>query len=176
MEAVTKSNRLVKCLKIFGGRHFNLRRGSQLTVSQNAFTEADILFTEAVKIARLVKSIYGGSQNCLSRKINLRWPSTKIDLWRGPPRKIDPFSEAGPLKGSSRLKGSRPISSPLQTLTIKGNSLSLHFSTSQPPHRAEQWSPSLSLALTNPSPSLLRSRLPDQSNSCRSLSTPLHAG
>jgi hypothetical protein len=72
MEAITKSNCLIKCLKIFEGRHFYLRRQSQLTVSQNAFTEADILFTEVVKIARIVKSIYGDSQNCLSRKINLR--------------------------------------------------------------------------------------------------------
>ena len=45
---------------IFGGECFHLRRRSLLTVSQNTFTEADILLMEAVRIAHLVKSIYGG--------------------------------------------------------------------------------------------------------------------
>jgi len=62
-----------------------------------------------------MKSIYGGGQSMLPPKINLR---------RGLPPKMDPFSEANPLEGLSRLKGSRPINSPHQTLTIKGNLLS----------------------------------------------------
>ena len=36
-----------------------------MTVSQNAFTEMGILFMEAVRIACLVKRIYGGGQRIL---------------------------------------------------------------------------------------------------------------
>ena len=50
-EVVTNFNRLVKYLMIFGGGRFHLQRRSQLTVSQNRFTEVD-------KIVRLGKSIY----------------------------------------------------------------------------------------------------------------------
>jgi hypothetical protein len=39
---------------------FHLWRQSQLIISQNAFTEIDILSTVALRIAHLVKSIYGG--------------------------------------------------------------------------------------------------------------------
>jgi hypothetical protein len=61
-EAVAKSNRLVKYLEIFRGGRFYLRRRSQLTGTQNSFMEEGILFTEAVTIDRLGKSIYGGGQ------------------------------------------------------------------------------------------------------------------
>jgi len=73
-------------------------------------------FMEVVKTAGLTKSIYGGSQSMQRPKINLR---------RGLPQKINPFLEADPLEDLSRLKGPRPINSPHQTLTIKGNLLSL---------------------------------------------------
>jgi hypothetical protein len=43
-------------MRIFRGEHFSLRRRSQLTASQNVFTEAVILFTEVVKNVCLVKS------------------------------------------------------------------------------------------------------------------------
>jgi hypothetical protein len=56
MEVVTKYNHLVKCLRIFGGGCFYLRRRSLLTASQN-------VFLEAVKIVHVVKFIYGDSQN-----------------------------------------------------------------------------------------------------------------
>jgi hypothetical protein len=46
-----------KGLGIFGGGRFHLRRRSQLTISQNAFTQADILFTETIKFAHLIKSV-----------------------------------------------------------------------------------------------------------------------
>jgi hypothetical protein len=62
---------------------FHLRRRSQLTITQNALTEVDILFTEVVKIARLIKLIYE-------------------------PLKMRPFLEAGLLRGPSPLIGRGP--------------------------------------------------------------------
>jgi len=59
-EAVTKFNRLVKCPTINGGGRLIYRGTQKMTASQTRFTEADVLFTKAVTIARLVKSINRG--------------------------------------------------------------------------------------------------------------------
>jgi hypothetical protein len=64
---------------------FHLRRRSQLTITQNALTEVDILFTEVVKIARLIKLIY--------EPLKMR-PFLETGLFRGP----SPLKDCGPKK------------------------------------------------------------------------------
>jgi hypothetical protein len=63
MEAVTKSNCLAKCLRISEADDFFYGGYHNYPSCKNASMEADILFTEAVKIVYLVKSIIEAVKN-----------------------------------------------------------------------------------------------------------------
>ena len=89
-------------------RHaFYLWRRSQLSVSQNAFTEVDILFTEAIRIARLVKWIYGGGQKMIASKYQFM----EAGLLRSLPPKMEAIFGRGPLKRPGYVNVAKPKNS-----------------------------------------------------------------
>ena len=91
----------------FWRQTFYLRRRSQLTISQNAFTEVGILFTEAVRIARLVNSIYGGGQKMIASKNRF----TEACLLRSSPPKMEAIFGRGPLKRPGYVNVAKPKNS-----------------------------------------------------------------
>jgi len=78
-----------------------------LSVSQNAFTEVDFLFTEAVRIARLVNSIYGGGQKMIASKNRF----TEACLLRSSPPKMEAIFGGGPLKRPAYVNVGEPKNS-----------------------------------------------------------------
>ena len=78
-----------------------------MIVSQNAFIEVDILFTEAVRIAHLVKSIYGGGQKMVASKNRF----TEAGLLRSPPPKMEAIFGGGPLKRPAYVNVGEPQNS-----------------------------------------------------------------
>ena len=118
-----KNNFARHCPNIKGGGHkiqlshkisedfrrqtFYFRRRSQLTVSQNAFLEVDILFIEEVRIARLVKSIYGGGQKMIASKNRFM----EVGLLRSPPPKMEAIFGGGHLKRPAYVNVGEPQNS-----------------------------------------------------------------
>jgi len=123
-EVVTKFNRLVKYLMIFGGGRFHLQRRSQLTISQNQFTEVD-------KIVRLGKSIYWGSQKCPPPKIDLRRRS-KMPVSVNYLRRRR-FISRPPPKILARLRSPRPIKRVCVYIQNLGFGAAVSHALSSPP-------------------------------------------
>ena len=96
-----------------------------MTISQNAFTEVDILFTEAVRIARLEKSIYGDGQKMIASKNQF----TEAGLLRSPPPKMEAIFRGGPLKRPAYVNVGEPQNSWGKPISAREQGQSIYTQT-----------------------------------------------